>query len=702
MSYLETKLQGKVSRQELEKFFEYAEILQEYEAVALKKEEMIESGEQRETKYESQMPDSIKENAKEIDTLLDNIKICDPAVGSGAFPIGMMHEIIKLRQLLSIYTGIQIKTYDLKRHTIENSLYGVDIDPGAVETCKLRFYLSLIVDEDDFYNIKPLPNFDYKIVCGNSLLGVEKDLFNHQAFAKLEELKPKHFNETNPTKKQEYKKQIDELICQITHSNTKFDFEVYFSEVFHCFSPSLETEEGRGEGKGGFDIVIGNPPYIKEYISKRTFDGLRNSPYYQGKMDIWYLFACKGIDLLKKNSGILAFIAQNNWVTSYGASIMRNKVIQDTQIIQMIDFGSYMIFENSDIQTMIMIFKTNSRNDNYKFDYRKLEGNNLSFNDMLDLLNYKQNPKSIYLRPIIQRDKFKNELLTFSSTKIEEILNKLSEQSNFKLTEKEIAQGIVAPQDYVIKNHLKKLPNLILGEGIFVLSNKEKNDIPFNEKERDLIKPLYTTKELRRYYANRKNTEWIIYTDAKFKNPENIKPYPNIKKHLDKFQQVITSDNRPYGLHRARDERFFKGEKIIATRKCLTPTFTYTDFDCYVLAAFFIIKTERVNLKYLTALLNSKVTAVWLKHKGKMQGYNYQIDKEPLLALPLMILSNSSQQPFIDLVDKILAITKDDDYLENPEKQSKVKELEKQIDQLVYQLYNLTPEEITIVEKSVK
>ncbi|MGC8744994.1 MAG: Eco57I restriction-modification methylase domain-containing protein, partial [Verrucomicrobiia bacterium] len=152
------------------------------------------------------MPESIIKNAEEIDRLLADIKVCDPAVGSGAFPIGMMHEIVKLRSLLSIYLKRKLNTYELKRHCIENSLYGVDIDPGAVEICKLRFWLSLIVDEEDFYNIKPLPNLDYKVVCGNSLLGVEKNLFNADAFRKLEELKSKYFNEINPTKKQELKK----------------------------------------------------------------------------------------------------------------------------------------------------------------------------------------------------------------------------------------------------------------------------------------------------------------------------------------------------------------------------------------------------------------------------------------------------------------------------------------------------------------
>jgi adenine-specific DNA-methyltransferase len=110
----------------------------------------------------------------------------------------------------------------------------------------------------------------------------------------------------------------------------------------------------------GFDIVIGNPPYIKEYTNRKAFDGLRDSPYYQGKMDIWYFFACKGIDFLK-DKGILTFIAQNNWVTNYGASKMRNKVVEECKILQLLDFGSYFIFGSSDIQTMIMIFQKNIR-----------------------------------------------------------------------------------------------------------------------------------------------------------------------------------------------------------------------------------------------------------------------------------------------------------------------------------------------------
>jgi len=314
---------------------------------------------------------------------------------------------------------------------------------------------------------------------------------------------------------------------------------------------------------------------------------------------------------------------------------------------------------------------------------------------VIDLLNKIPNPNNEYLNPIINRNKYLNKNLTFSKTDIEAIIDKIEEKGKEKLYENEIIQGIVIPQDYVIKNHIKKLgQGFKVGDGIFVLSDEEKNNIPLTEKELKLIKPYYTSKELKKYYGNRKNSEWIIYTDSRFKEPNAIKPYPNIKKHLDKFLKVITSDNKPYGLHRARDERFFKGEKIIALRKCVEPTFTYTDFDCYVSAAFYVIKTNRFNMKYLTGLLNSKLIAFWLKHKGKMQGNNYQIDKEPLLNIPIPPLTPQNQliaNQIITLVDQILSAKK-----QTPEEDTS--QLEKQIDHLVYKLYSLTEEEIKIIE----
>lgn len=278
----------------------------------------------------------------------------------------------------------------------------------------------------------------------------------------------------------------------------------------------------------------------------------------------------------------------------------------------------------------------------------------------------------------------------------EDILNKIKVNGNFQLDKNtEVAQGIVIPQDFLNKKNQKILGDKFrIGQGIFVLSNDEKQELNFNKKELELLKPYYTTKQIYRWYSDPENIEWIIYTDSKFKYAENIKPYPNIKKHLDKFQNVITSDNKPYGLHRAREEWFFKDEKIIVLRKCVTePMFTYTDFDCYVSATFYVIKSTRINLKYLTAILNSKLIAFWLRNKGKMQGNNYQLDKEPLLQIP--IFNTKDFKPVTSVVDKILATMA-------KKLDADTSVLEKQIDEMVYKLYDLTKEEIKIIEGKSK
>ncbi len=170
--------------------------------------------------------------------------------------------------------------------------------------------------------------------------------------------------------------------------------------------------------------------------------------------------------------------------------------------------------------------------------------------------------------------------------------------------------------------------------------------------------------------------------------------YPNLKRHLDRFASVITSDNKPYGLHRARKEHFFKGEKIIVQRKCVEkPSFSYSNFDCYVSATFYVIKTNRLNHKYLVGLLNSKLVAFWLKNKGKMQGENYQLDKEPLLQIPIFDATKEQAKPVIALVDQILSA-------KQANFNTDTSDLEHKIDALVYALYGLTDEEIAIIEES--
>jgi hypothetical protein len=195
--------------------------------------------------------------------------------------------------------------YHFKRHAIQNCLYGVDIDPGAVEIAKLRLWLSLVVDEEDVKQIKPLPNLDYKIVTGNSLLGVEKTLFNEQAFRRLEKLKPLFFDETDHAKKEKLKKEIGELIHDLTNGKEIFDFEIYFSEVFHS--------------KRGFDVLLANPPYVGQKGNKEIFQEIARTDFgkrfHQRRMDLFYFFIHRALDLGHKQTQI-AFITTNYFITA--------------------------------------------------------------------------------------------------------------------------------------------------------------------------------------------------------------------------------------------------------------------------------------------------------------------------------------------------------------------------------------------------
>ncbi len=261
----------------------------------------------------------------------------------------------------------------------------------------------------------------------------------------------------------------------------------------------------------------------------------------------------------------------------------------------------------------------------------------------------------------------------------------------FKLNSDEVANGIHAHYDFVNKKIQSNFPNLINGQGIFGLSEVEKQNLNLTKEENILIKPYYTSEQFSKYFADSKNKFWIIYTNSDFKNPEKIKLYPNIKNHLDKFKNVITSDNKPYGLHRARNESFFIGEKIITLRKSPDiPQFSYTDFDCYVSATFYVIKTNRINQKYLTLLLNSKLIEFWLRHKGKMQGDNFQLDKEPILTIPIVQITNENY--FTDLYDKIVCLKK-----RNQDSSS----LEKEINILIYKLYDLSFSEIQSIDGTI-
>ena len=726
--------------------------------------------------------------------VINSLRICDPAVGSGHFLVSALNELVFLKYDLNLlkehrkgrlfeYTlkieNDELVVYDRngdlfhynkndeksqraqetlfneKRYLIEHCLFGVDINPTSVQICRLRLWIELLkhayyTRESDYQALETLPNIDINIKCGNAIVyslplqgkWVDPDSQRIRALTSeyyetsdksrkraialaIEEynntLKNKLWEEEKRTAQERVEKcekeiatlskrleasknnewsayEPSELKALLNGAKAKYKEAQQAAAAVEQRRAGMRTFEWRLEfpevwdanGEfAGFDIVLGNPPYIKEYENKQAFANFKTtSPYYMGKMDLWYGFLCVGLDLLREG-GLLCFIATNNWTTSTGAKKMRERILEVATIRSLIDFNDYMVFENASIQTMILLLQHCSLDDKYLFDYRKLITNKASYTDAIAMLENRESGSVLYLRCEIEKSSLcKN--FTLTENKDGELLSRINNGANH-LYESEAINGIHPHYDFVNNNIALKHPTLRIGQGIFGLSEQEKDNLCLTNNELTLIKPYYTTEQIKRYVVYPRNRFWLIYTTSSFKNPDSMDSYPNIKRHLNLFRDVITSDNKPYGLHRARNEAFFLGEKIICQRKCVgAPSFSYADFPTYVSATFYVIKTERFNLKFLTGLLNSKLIAYWLRHKGKMQGSNFQIDKDPLLQIPIKSAKEIDKQ-IIEQVERILQAKQT-----APDADIHVEE--KRIDSLVYRLYGLNDSDIAIIE----
>jgi len=754
MNYLLSCLEKKgISKEDLEYLFNLGEFTKEYdeqifEKDYLKDEEVLKRG-------IFGMPRNIIIYSKEIDELLKKVKIADPACGSGAFPLGILNEIVRARNVLTFYMNMievlkekdeknywsrldkkqKSRTpYKLKLYAIQNSLYGVDIEPSAIDITKLRLWLSILVDSTN-NDVRPLPNLDFNFMIGNSLIdefeGMKlfdetllddkvlekkvkkvKKAENMKLFRGIEEVQQDilneifvkqslFFNENNSNRKKELKNDIEELennLIKLTlteNGNHKkleeiekgrkerrkpyFLWKLEFAKVF--------------KENGGFDIVIGNPPYIGEGKNKDVFLPVQQTSfgkkYYIGKMDFWYFFTSLGIELLKEN-GTLSYIAPNNWLTTAGGKKMRNHIMKETIIKEFIDFGNYMVFENASQQTMVFLLEKNKEKNIIKIYYSKILFNKEVLVDLEKFLLKNKSDNYVYYISNIDRKKYiEDSNIVFLNNIIDTITSKIKLQENFKFSADEITNGIHPHHAIVTKKMLEQLKNNYkIGDGIFVLTDNEIKKLSLNENEKKLLKPLYESELLTKYTYKKDNHKYIIYTDSSFKDISQMKEYPILKKHLDNFKEVITSDNKPYGLHRARKEEFFIENKIVSLRKTSEPYFCYLDKPSYFMAEFYILKTDRIDMKYLTGLLNSKLVAFWLRYMGKMQGSNYQIDKEPLMNIPLKIADENIENKIIDLVDEIIELKK---------LNKDTQDLEEKIDEMVYELYGLTEEEKELI-----
>ena len=680
----------------------------------------------------------------ELDKALQDVRVADPAVGSGAFPLGMLNEIVRARQNISAYLAITMKGYDirmmyqlersphaLKYETIRNCIFAADIEPSAVDIAQLRLWLALVIDDEinpdatneleGHRNPLPLPNLESNILCGNSLIdefeGIrlikESDLLGSSGeyqldmgssrfdavVKKLIAAQDALFRCDNPLKKVQLKEEIESLrdiiiLAQLEGCTSK-TLDKYYKSKQSASKPYVlwQLDFARVfREKGGFDIVIGNPPYIGEEGHKELFQSVAATmfgcKYYMGKMDFWYFFTSKAIHLLR-NNGVLSFIAPNNWMTTAGGKNMRKHIITETTLLQFTTFNNVMIFESASQQTMVFLIQKQQKNEPYDMQYKAVGSRALNHDELSVFLN--TTSIGTNYKSTIDPCNYGGSPIQFLNADILKVADLIRAGRKIYLRNDEILNGIHPHHACVTKKMLPLLPNASVGDGIFVVSNNEIIDMHLSEAESALIHPYYDSSQISRYFFDTTTDKHIIYTTSDFKDMRLMDAYPNIKKHLDQYVDVITSDNRPYGLHRARKQEFFENPKIVSLRKCQYPQFSFVEQPSYVTAEWYLIMTNRVDMKYLTCLLNSRLIKFWLLKMGKMQGNIFQVDKEPLVNIPILLPDASLEATMASHFDKIMQIRSID-------KNSDITAIEKMIDDLVYASYGLTASSIDAIE----
>lgn len=428
------------------------------------------------------------ELAMSIDQKLIDVKICDPAIGSGAFPMGLLRELYACRKSIEIFE--EDNAADIKRHIIQNNIYGVDIEKGAVDIARLRFWLALIIDEKE---PMPLPNLDFKIMQGNSLLesykGVDLDVtskklktgkdtkktrgvlslgFEETDVQKIiQDLVKSYFSITDHTLRAQRRQQIDKYVKDYIKVCAEGNHEVqdavdeleipndqfflwhtYFADVFE---------------QGGFDIVIGNPPYgvsIKDDYRKAVVTSWGNVPDYE----IYYYFIVLAAPLLKEK-GIMSYIIPNTFLFNTFAKHFREMLVEKWNVLEILDCTKFPIFESAVVRNAINLFQKDSEGSK-KVGYRNT-ANVTSFSDLLErerefmtvesLLTMNQNWGLAYFLPTSIRNVVN--LISSSPLAVKDVFPEISQgliaYDKYKGQSEEIIKSR-AYHSFVYKDGLKK------------------------------------------------------------------------------------------------------------------------------------------------------------------------------------------------------------------------------------------------------
>ena len=571
---------------------------------------------------------------------ISSVKILDPSCGSGSFLLRAYSYLLDYH--LEYYQNLQNPSKDViymdkngnfhltireKKRILLNNIHGVDIDPLAVEVTKLSLLLKVLEDQKKDYverqsklfQERALPNLKNNVKCGNSLVGL--DVYDKEYKGKDES------NMQHP-----------------------FDYETEFPEVFE---------------NNGFDIIIGNPPFVRQESIKDMKEYLKDHyDIYTGESDKYVYFFEKSLKLLKQG-GYLGYICSNTYTrTKYGKGL-RNKLTSDTTIIR---YNECKKVFKATVDTSIIIVQNKKPKENHEISIN----NNKYFLNQTLLTD-----KSWAIKPP-EVIKLKNKLL------------------DMKTTIKTI-------------KHIKIYRGLVTGcnEAFYVNETTKKELISKNIKNKELIKPIIKGKNLSTY--NLKFDNLYVLCTA---NGINIKKeYPDIFEYLtqfeDKLKKRYDKGDKWFNLRNCTYYDVFEIPKIIYSRIAQKPQFYYDKNKYYVDATSFIMHSETISMPYLTSLLNSN-TLYWLirliANSLSKKGFEYR--KTYVEQLPIPVVTPEKQDEIGKYTLNIQSLYEKLDVVKTPlqkkEIQQRITLLEKEVNNKIYELYELTPEEVQIIEDEVR
>ena len=602
----------------------------------------------------------------EVAKALEEVTIVDPACGSGAYLLGMMQELVDLRQVL-FNVGIDARSlYDLKLHIIQRNLYGVDIDEFAVNIAMLRMWLSLVIEyEGD--TPEPLPNLDFKVVKGDSLLGPDPspdnygDLFRYRAHSvatQLADLKARHMEATTDkdTLKEEIARVQDELreaLADTPAPAEAVDWRVEFAEVFD---------------RGGFDVALANPPYIQLQKDGGKLGKLYRDVGYETFArtgDVYQLFYERGCQLLQSSRGLLAYITSNSWLKAEYGKRLRRYLSKKHEPLALLELGKD-VFASAIVDTSVLLLREGKASGTFPaVDVDHLSDGAFPPDGGL----WKQ------VRPDGEAP------WSILSTLEQSVMDKM------------ITVGTPLKEwDICINYGIKTGFN-----DAFIIDNLTKEAlIAEDPRSADIIKPVLRGRDIQRYMAKWAGL-WLIDTHNGHGSAPavDINAYPAVKAHLDGYYEQLEKrydkGGTPYNLRNCAYHAEFVKEKLFWMDMAPRGRFAYSNEEVYCNDKGFTMTGE--SLKYLCAVLNS-APVTWMAEKkalttgmGLLQWKKFMVER-----IPIPQIFAVQQRSFVELVDSILA-AKDVDPSAN------TGEMETEIDRLVYRLYGLSTEEIAAVEE---